>query len=176
MEDGRWRERETTDITRHRTSTQDGAAPASGFERRASDFGFPSDFGFRTSDSASALRVAGVGNQREQTEESAEHILAFRHPGHRLDAQRVKGEQRRHQQTPPRRAGHQLQQREDQPRVERVQQHVGQMMSPRLQTEQLAVQHVGPNRQGVPIPAHRVPASPFYALPSQSAFGPEDSR
>jgi len=97
------------------------------------------------------LRVAGIGYQREQTEAAAEHILALGHPGHRFDAQRVESEQRRHQQAPPRRASHQSQPHEDQRGVERVQQHAGQVMSPRVQTEHLAIQHVREPGDGMPV-------------------------
>ena len=98
--------------------------PASGFRLRASGFGFRLSFGLRISDFGfppHAFRIADISQQGEQAEEAAEHILALGNPGNRFKPQRVQGEQPCHQQAPPPRAGHPLQNREDQRRVERVQ-------------------------------------------------------
>ncbi len=63
--------------------------------------------GFAISPSASSAATARVrggarpasvvepGQEREEEEERAEHVLALRDPGHRLDVERVNGEERR---------------------------------------------------------------------------------
>ena len=60
--------------------------------------------------------------------------------------QRVQPKQCRHQRAAPERTGQTTKQQKDQHRVERMQQHAGQVMSPGLQAEELAVRHVGPHR------------------------------
>ena len=53
-----------------------------------------------------------------------------------------------------------------------MQQHVGQVMAPRPQTEQLAVHHMGQHRQRLPIARIniRVEESPFYTIQGQSVL------
>ena len=63
-----------------------------------------------------------------------------------------------------------LRHHEDQSRVEGVQQHVGLMVSPGFQTDNLADQRKGQYRQGVPIAAHRVQESPLYPLSVQTVL------
>ena len=60
------------------------------------------------------LGIACVGEQRQQSEKSAQDILAFRHPGHGFDVQRMQREQRRHQRAPPGRRRQSPEQQEEQ--------------------------------------------------------------
>ena len=82
-----------------------------------------------------------IGHERQEHEESAQDILAFRNPGNGLDMQRVQREQRRHQQAAPARPGPLPEQQEEQQRVGRVEPQIHPVFLPRIKPEPLAIQH-----------------------------------
>ncbi len=112
---------------------------------------------------------ARVCRQRQEVEQGAQHVLALRHPRHRLHVRRVQGEQRRDEPAQAGAPGQPPQQGEQQQRVEQVQRQAAQVVAARPQPEQLHVQHVGPPGEGVPVagmaggerPAHRLRRQPL---------------
>ena len=48
-----------------------------------------------------SFHVPRPRQKREQSEERAQNILAFRHPRHRFHVQRMQGKQRRDKRAPP---------------------------------------------------------------------------
>ncbi len=97
------------------------------------------------------LRVADVEQQREKTEESAQDILPFGHPGDRLHPQRMQGKQRGHRHTPPQRPRQQPEQQEDQHGVGGVQHHIGKVKPTGCPTKEARVQHQRKPGQRVPV-------------------------
>ena len=63
----------------------------------------------------------------------------------------MNGKDRRHPGAGPKIAGHSQQNQKQKHRGRRVQQHVGQKVSGRIQAVELAVQHVGDTRQRAPL-------------------------
>ena len=98
-----------------------------------------------------ALGVAGIGPERQQPEQGAQHVLALRDPGDRLDVQRMKREKRGRERARPARPGHPLQDPEEQDAVCGVQEQARQMMEARVQAEELAIEHVREPGQRVPV-------------------------
>jgi len=70
------------------------------------------------------------------------HILAFRRPRHRLDVQRMPGEQGRHESAAPQGTRQPVQPQEEQEGVDDVENQIGRVMAAGIQTIQLAIQHV----------------------------------
>ena len=69
-------------------------------------------------------RVPHIGSHREQSEEGAQHVLAFRNPRHRFDMQRMHGEQRGHKGAAPSGPGHPLKDEKQQERVEQMKRQI----------------------------------------------------
>ena len=113
-------------------------------------------------------REAAVGQQGQHPEEGAEHVLALRHPGHRLHVQRVDGEERGHQGARPQAAREEGQGQEEQRDVGRVQRHARRVMARGVEAEELDVEHVRHPGERVPVgrlhrgegPGHRLGAQP----------------
>src|SRR4030095_1011589 len=76
----------------------------------------------------------------------------------------MNGKQRRDKSALPQTAGHFSQREKQQSGGDGVQQHVSQMMSSRLQTVQLTVQHVRHDSERMPVTAHSVRKGPNHAL------------
>ena len=91
---------------------------------------------------ARAAREAHVGENRQQPEERAEHILALGDPGHRLHVQRMSGKHGGDKRTPPRPPGRPPEQLEDQDRVGRVKDEVRDVIHARVAGEQRHVEQV----------------------------------
>ena len=69
-----------------------------------------------------------VGGEGEQAEEGAEHIFPFGDPGDRFDVQGVHGEQRGNERTGSQPAGRLPQAAKHQQAVQRMQQHIGEVI------------------------------------------------
>ena len=94
-----------------------------------------------------------------QREGRTEHVAAFRGPRHRLDAQRVQGEQQRRERggrapgsrlVGAARLHHPVEQAEGQGRVQRVQEDVGQVVAERAASPKEAIRDPGQPRDRVP--------------------------
>ena len=72
--------------------------------------------------------VVRVADEGQHPEEAAQHVLPLRHPGDRLDVQRVDPEQERDQGARPACAGHPPHGDEQQERAQRVQREIGQVV------------------------------------------------
>ena len=118
----------------------------------------------------SGFRIADIGAEREQEEERAEHILALRNPGDRLDMQGMQREQRRHHEAAPEGTRHPPQQQEQQQRIGDMKPHTYQVLCPRLVAEELKVQHVGDPGQRMPVTGVAALECPGNVLPLQAAL------
>jgi len=119
------------------------------------------------------LRVKRVGPQGEHPEEGAEHVLALGDPGDGLHVQGVQGEQGGGEGASPPGLRHTLQGEEEQDRVERVKEHVDEMVGAGTGSEQPAVEHVREPRQRVPVPQGRRCEGPLHAVRRQAALHDE---
>lgn len=77
-----------------------------------------------------APRVAGVGEQRRHHHRPTHDVASLGDPGHRFDAQRVHGEERRREGARPEGPRHREQRREEQDDRERVPRHVARVHHP----------------------------------------------
>ena len=91
---------------------------------------------------AGSSRVCLIRQQGQHPEEGAQYVLPFRNPGHGIHLQRMQRKKTRHHRAPPGRAGHPPQSQKQQQDVGGVEQQIGEMMPPSLETKELAVQHV----------------------------------
>jgi hypothetical protein len=80
------------------------------------------------------------------------------------------GEDRRHKRAAPQAPGHLPQHQKEQHRVGGVPQDIDQVMSARVQPEELAIQHVGKSGQGNPVADLRVSEGPSNRLRGQPFF------
>ena len=99
----------------------------------------------------SAFHVSRVREKREEEEEAAQHVLALGNPGHRLDAQRVEGEEGGDDGAGPQRAGHPSQEQEQQQRVERVEDDIDQVHRAGVHPKELAIEDVGQGGHRMPV-------------------------
>jgi hypothetical protein len=95
--------------------------------------------------------VREIGSQGEQEEQRAEHVLALRDPGHRLDVQRMQREEGGHERAPEARPRHPLEQAEEQERVHEVNGHARQVVPAGVEAKQLDVELVREPRQRMPV-------------------------
>jgi hypothetical protein len=116
------------------------------------------------------LRVAEIGPNRQKPKQRAQHVLAFRHPGHRLDVQRMQGKKRGHPRAGPPRAGEVVQQQEKQNGIGQVQQQTGQVMAQRLHAVKLPIQRVREPGDGMPVGGAGGGKGPLDALPIQAVL------
>ena len=103
---------------------------------------------------AQRSRVPGVRHvrtDRRHEEEAAEHVLALRDPRHGLDAQRMHGEERGHEERPPRRGGGREQHEPQQRGGRRVEDDVDPVMGARLEPERLDRRRMRQPREWVPV-------------------------
>src|ERR1700722_2992272 len=96
------------------------------------------------------LHVAGVGPERQQPEESAEHIFTLRDPRRHLDVEGMPREKGGDRGAAPESAGQLAQYQEDQHRVEGVKDKACGMMAARMQAVNLAIQRVRKPGQRLP--------------------------
>jgi hypothetical protein len=82
----------------------------------------------------------------------------------------VQGKHGGHQQTPSSRTGDAQQHEEEQYHVERVQQNIGEMMAPWVQSVKLTIQRMRKLGERMPILSSRGGQGPRKRLPSQSCL------
>ena len=87
--------------------------------------------------------VPDISPDGQHEKERTQHVLAFGHPSHRFGPQGMDGKHRGHKRAAPQAPGHLPQHQKQQHRRGGVQQDIDQMVSPSVQPEELAVQHVG---------------------------------
>ena len=121
-----------------------------------------------TFDSRPSLDITDISPEGQHEEQSAEHVLAFRHPRHRFHPQRMNRKHRRHKRAAPQEPRHPPQHQEKQDRRRRVEQDVGEMMAAGLQSVKLAVQHVGNPGQRMPVGGMDVGERPDDPLKRQT--------
>ncbi len=98
-----------------------------------------------------AAQVPEPGHQRQHAEEPGQQVLALREPGHRLDPQRVEGEQRGDGQGDAPAAGQAGQQGEEEDGNERVDRDADQVMGAGVHAEQGHVELVRQPGDRVPV-------------------------
>ncbi len=99
---------------------------------------------------ALSLGVAGVADQREQSEECEQHILAFGDPHDGFHAQRMDREEGGGKQAAARRFGGARQKDIQKDGIEAVQDEIGGMIARRARAKKRAVQHQAQPRQRLP--------------------------
>ena len=112
--------------------------------------------------------IAEIGPQREHEKQSAQHVFPLGHPGHRLDVLRMDGEDRGDEGAGPKLAGHSPQNEKQRDRRGGVEQHIGQMMPPGVQAEELAIEHVRQRGQRIPLAVGPVGEGPPDAVAGQA--------
>ena len=98
-------------------------------------------------------RVADVEEEREEAEEGAEDVLALGDPGDGLHVERVEGEEGGDDEARPGARGHHDEGEEEKERVGEVEGEVDEVMGAGVEAEELAVEHVREEREGVPVGA-----------------------
>ena len=86
--------------------------------------------------------IAHIRPECQHEKQATEHILAFRHPRHRFNPQRMDRKHRRHKRAAPQKPSHPPQHQKQEDHRGGVQQDVRQMMPAGIQPIQPAVQHV----------------------------------
>ena len=99
-------------------------------------------------------RIPAVGPEREEEKHRAQDILALSHPGHRLDIDGMKREQRRHEQARPQPLRGPHQQQKKQGHIHHMQQDAGEMVARGIQAEQRTI-------EGMRHPGERMPVRLF---------------
>jgi hypothetical protein len=118
--------------------------------------------------SAFCLRIAAVGEEREEEKEGAQEILAFGDPGYGFDAERVPGEQCDNECAPPDRARQSVKQDKKQSTIDAMKQDVDEVMCSGIQAEELAIEHVGQPGDRVPIKRMSIDERPNDSPPGQT--------
>ena len=95
--------------------------------------------------------VAEIGAEREHEKQSAQHVAPLGDPGHLLDVLRMDGKDRGHEGAGPKLVGHAPQNEKQRDRRSGVEQHIGEMMSPGIQSKELAIEHVRQRGQRIPL-------------------------
>ena len=156
----------------HETESEEGKgqgvveSPESGVESRNSRIcPRPSTLDVRL-----LLRVARVGQQRQQREKGAQHVFALGNPGDGFHMQRMPGKQRGDERAGPQRPGQLEQQQQQQHGIRRVKQDIDTMLCPGVQSEQLAIQHVRKPRDRMPVAGVSGGESPLDAGPRQAVL------
>ena len=127
------------------------------------------DGGGPEADGGRPPHAAEVGERGQEAEQRAEEVLALSHPGHRLDVQRVHGEERRHGRAAPGGPGRRPQELEQEQGVREVEERAHQMVATGVEAEELDVEHVREPGEGVPVEGVEAegPADPVGAEPPQ---------
>ena len=113
-------------------------------------------------------RVPAIRGQREEEEEHAEDVLAFRDPGHRLDIDRMQSEKRGDREAAPSQARGTLQNQKQEHRVGGMEKHVDGVLTRRVQAENLAIESMREPGDRVPVRRFRGLKSPNHGVPAES--------
>ena len=112
--------------------------------------------------------IAEIGREREHEKQSTQHVFPLGDPSHGLDVLRMDGEDRGHESAGPKLAGHLPNNEEQRDRRGGVEQHVGEMMPPRAQAEELAIEHVRQHCQRIPLATRPIGQRPPNSLARQA--------
>ena len=109
-----------------------------------------------------------IGIQRRQEKEGAQNGLSFRNPGHRFHVDGMDGEKKGDDGGFIRSAGHPQQEKKQKQRIQNMDRQIHHEVVAGLQTEKLAVDHVGNPGERVPVGYAREGKSPPEVWQSQS--------
>jgi hypothetical protein len=95
--------------------------------------------------------ITAIGPERQQAEQRAQNILALGNPGDRFHVQGMQREQSRHEPTAPRKTRDSSQKEIEEQGVAQVEDHIDEVVEPRIRAGYLAIQHERKPCERVPV-------------------------
>jgi hypothetical protein len=124
--------------------------------------------GQQISATAWTLCIPGIEEKGEHPEKGAQNVLAFSHPCDRLHVEGMERKKGGNKNALPVCPGHPEKEQEEQDGIERVEHNVHEVVGPRIESEQLDIQHMGQPCQRVPVGCVRGGECPDKILSGQA--------